>query len=499
MIKETGVISESKKVDVAVVPGAFKPPHRGHLAMVMAYANMADRVVVFMSPLPRKMPDGKSISFEQSADLWEEYLKAYGLAGKVTVLESPVNSPVGASFHFIQNEEDNPDWAQPGETVVLGVSTKGGDQERFSKNVQKHAREGVTVLAGGDYAISPSGEDFTDGRNGEPLSASTMRKAISENDVETFVEYLPVKLRGDGEELLRNLMPKAQTSETIYEMINQVLEENIRLFSSSNSEDTNMAIDRNKLIKQCREELELRELVSKAIKKSLQERQRRGVQEERELRKIIRRLLAETAVNDEVPSHSTGINVLEDLLKKIVPILEDHFKQLTTSASQRESFRSHIINAVQNTLAPTKAAQDATGTSIEDQAGLEDLDVHLAELEVEVGEEEDIVDGEQFIDIDARSPSDDLGQFGGIPGDADEATGRNFAINTFEKIENQIVDAYALLENDMDRELFYDYLITNIKLYFDKFEDELSDILPEPTTPEYEEEKEEMVDIKGEI
>jgi len=32
-------------------------------------------------------------------------------------------------------------------------------------------------------------------------------------------------------------------------------------------------------------------------------------------------------------------------------------------------------------------------------------------------------------------------------------------------------------------------LITNLKLYFDKFEDELQSTVPEPTTPEYEEEK----------
>ena len=37
--------------------------------------------------------------------------------------------------------------------------------------------------------------------------------------------------------------------------------------------------------------------------------------------------------------------------------------------------------------------------------------------------------------------------------------------------------------------MFYDYLLTNLKLYFDKFEDELKANLPEPTTPEYEKAK----------
>lgn len=514
LMKETDVLTEDQGIDIAVVPGAFKPPHRGHLAMIQAYANMAKRVVIFMSPLPRKMPDGKSVSFEDARKVWDRYLKAYGLADQVTITESPVNSPVGASFHFIQNEDENPDWAQPGETVVLGVSTKGGDQERFSKNAERHAREGVTVLAGEEYSIDPSGEEFTDSRNGEALSASTMRKAISENDIEAFTEYLPIKVRDQADEILSQLSPPHQASETIYEIINEVLEENIRLFSDSkiNQEpnyvnlhnagsphkEKNMTIiDRKKFIQQHREHLELREVISKAVGKVLRERKTRIAEEERQLRKVIRELLTETAINDEVPSRSTGINVLEDLLKKIIPVLEDHYKQLTTSATQRESFRSHVINAVQNTLAPTKASQDASASGLEDQAGLEDIP--LDELEVEVGADEEGVDDDQFIDIDARHGLDDLGQFGDIPGDADEATGRNFAINTFEKVENQIVDAYGLLENDEDRELFYDYLVTNIKLYFDKFEDELSDILPEPTTPEYEEEKEEQIEFEGEI
>ena len=40
--------------------------------------------------------------------------------------------------------------------------------------------------------------------------------------------------------------------------------------------------------------------------------------------------------------------------------------------------------------------------------------------------------------------------------------------------------------------MFYDYLVTNLKLYFDKFEDELAGKLEEPTTPEYEATKQEQ-------
>ena len=74
-----------------------------------------------------------------------------------------------------------------------------------------------------------------------------------------------------------------------------------------------------------------------------------------------------------------------------------------------------------------------------------------------------------------------------------EATGRNVANMSFQKIEKSIQDSYALLGDEKDQELFRDYLLTNLKLYFDKFEDELGQGgLDEPTTPEYEEEKDEQ-------
>ena len=48
-----------------------------------------------------------------------------------------------------------------------------------------------------------------------------------------------------------------------------------------------------------------------------------------------------------------------------------------------------------------------------------------------------------------------------------------------------MIDAYELLSNTEDQELFYDYLIANLKLYFDKFENELAAQVDEPTNQAY--------------
>lgn len=240
----------------------------------------------------------------------------------------------------------------------------------------------------------------------------------------------------------------------------------------------NMRIDRNEFI----EEMLLRENIKKAI--SLVEKKRRVLNKpslnEINLRNLVRKLLTEAGPDEgPTPHSSTGINVLEDLLKKIVPVLEDDYKQLTSSPEQRNSYRSHIVNAIQNSLAPSKVM---TGDANIEQ----DLN-EVVEFEVEDDIEGEELDDGQFIDISGKEGTQD--EFG-IKGQ--DQTGRNFAEKTFQKVETQILDAYALLSADEDREVFYDYLITNVKLYFDKFEDELVAVLPEPTNSEYEAEKDEQ-------
>jgi hypothetical protein len=185
---------------------------------------------------------------------------------------------------------------------------------------------------------------------------------------------------------------------------------------------------------------------------------------------------------DPTPNKSTGINVLEELLKKIVPVLKTDYKSLTTNEEQRASFRAHIVNAVVQTLTPAIA---------NDAAGVDDIDAGAIDEEIDI----DIVDepgDDKFIDIRTDSEKkaeeeadqpDEKEEFGdGVDGDE---TGRNMAYQSFKKIETAILDAYELLSDPDDQELFYDYLIANLKLYFNKFEDELSTSVEEPSNQAY--------------
>ncbi|MBT5637503.1 MAG: hypothetical protein HOJ16_02910 [Candidatus Peribacter sp.] len=234
---------------VAIVPGAFKLPHRGHFAMVRQYAVMADEVKVYVSPLSRKS-DGEfaepiDFTSEHSMNLWNKYVEAYGLTDTVKVSISSVNSPVRMTYDFVGNEDNDPQKAQPGDHVILGVSTKGGDHSRFAGSVQQYARDGVRVLAGEQYAVNVDGKDFTrqvvevDPETGEEkvttvdLSATDFRNAVEEGDVQTVAEFLPQAIRGQAKEVI-NMMgaqvamsdpEQAQIAETLMRLIEETMDE----------------------------------------------------------------------------------------------------------------------------------------------------------------------------------------------------------------------------------------------------------------------------------
>ena len=224
------------------------------------------------------------------------------------------------------------------------------------------------------------------------------------------------------------------------------------------------------------DELVLRESIRKVVKLVLEKRnreQKEQLLEEQRLRGIIRRLILVegSGVSDDIPHQSTGINVLRDLLKKLVPQMEIHYKQLTTNQEQRASFRAHVLNALKNILAPSQAI-----------AAINEQD----EIEISFDEEGDTpnLGDEAFIDLDDEEMPEEEDTFG-IPGE--ETTGRNKAEQFMNKVEGQVQSEYESLGSDQDREQFYDYLLTNVKLHMDTFEDDLAADLEEPTTPEYEE------------
>ena len=233
-------------------------------------------------------------------------------------------------------------------------------------------------------------------------------------------------------------------------------------------------------------ELNVRKTISKMLdvqKKRMIKETINRLTEHFRLRNLVKHLVAESDV-EKNPHANTGINKLEELLKKIVPTLEDSYKTLTSNREQRISFRSHILNAIENILRPEDAKEDADS---------DDTAQDLEEVEINIKDSNPLgaSDEEKFIDIsdseggDTEEEEEDPLDSFGIEGE--DTTGRNAAFEAFKQIQNQVVDAYGVLQDPNDRSVFYDYLLTNVKMYFDKFEEELAGVVAEPSSDSYEE------------
>jgi len=181
MVKEA-LLGQKEAEIVAILPGKFKPPHRGHLDMINHYLEHADRVVVLISP---KEKDG--ITSDVSERLLQIYVRDAGLQN-VDIEISEYPSPVQAAMEYGNNPE------MKGTKIILGASTKGGDAaQRFAKNVQKYV-EDAEILNPLDYACCPMGE---------VLSASDFREALKNN--EDIGRFLPEASK-DKAEVIKNMV-----------------------------------------------------------------------------------------------------------------------------------------------------------------------------------------------------------------------------------------------------------------------------------------------------
>ena len=232
----------------------------------------------------------------------------------------------------------------------------------------------------------------------------------------------------------------------------------------------------------------LREIVRNIIKNTITQRLVVEEKEENQLRQLVRKLIHESKKDvEKVPHSSTAINLLEDLLKSILPNLEAEYKTLTTSSDQRESFRKHIVNAVSTLLETENVNKEGGEAAAEEKLiSLDEEDIE-EDVAIQVSDVENTAD-QKFIDIeppDFEQPEEDEESFEIL---GQDATGRALAKDAFNNIEKNIAETYAILHDEEDEKLFEDYLVTNLKLYFDKWERELGPVT-EPTTDEYEAEK----------
>jgi hypothetical protein len=451
---------EGKEKIIAIIPGGFKPPHKGHMDMVSHYATLASEVIVYVSPKPREM-DGGEITQDQSIELFNLYKNAMGLKN-VRIEPSPHPSPVRAAYEYVG------EIAQPGEKVLLATSTKGGDQSRFAKNVQKYAydaAEDVEVLEPMEYAFDPQPPE---------LSATDFREAIAAGkdlspfiptgvDSEKVLEILEKKKPPSSESSLDEMSAMGAGAVTGYAGPVGEEDENRTIYREMQE---NYFIKRENLM----EELKLR----KAIRNIITENKKKELNEEQRLRSVIRKMLTEAKQADEVVYQNTGINKLRDLLRNIIPSIQDDYKDLTTSIEQRQAYINHLMAGIKNLLNIADLSKNTKETSKEKELE-EDIEIDVfkkdpSKIDLGLNKKEKPAPEPE----DSRSEEEKLVSGDEMPLDPDQLTGMREAAITLKKIKTQITDTYETLSNPEDEKAFKDYILPNIEAHVEEFESEIT-------------------------
>jgi cytidyltransferase-like protein len=143
------------KQTIALFPGAFKPPHKGHVDVVQKLLKAADQVVVLVSP---KMRDG--VSADESIAVWELYKNLFNGPVEVRIA---AESPVKETYDVVKN---NPD-------TDFIVAFGKGEESRFT-SMEKN----------------PNAKVF-DAGTVEGANATNLRAAIANKNEEEIAKYLP--------------------------------------------------------------------------------------------------------------------------------------------------------------------------------------------------------------------------------------------------------------------------------------------------------------------
>jgi len=256
------------------------------------------------------------------------------------------------------------------------------------------------------------------------------------------------------------------------------------------------------------EELILRENIRKAITIVSKRREKKILVEaamEEELRILVRGMINEvqSAVSTIAIHDNTGLNALEDLFKNtnLLSVFERGYKSLTSNKDQRESYLAHWLSGLKKMLKPE-----------------EELKVADQKLDIEKGNDEGSVDLSEDIDVAVSDPKDDPAfidveepeaisdeemEKEGITVPGLDKTGRNKAFADIKHIEKTTLKTFDELDDAGDREPFEEYLLKNLFLYADVYENELEKDPPLPAgvedavanVPQVEEEPEDEIPI----
>lgn len=157
----TQLLEQSTPI-VALYPGKFKPPHAGHFNVVAKAAEIADKVIVIMSNVPKD-----EFTPEDSMKVWRLYKDI--LPDNTQIVISGKSSPVSEVFDIIKDK-----------SIDFLVLYGKGEESRY--NAIKRDREKYSNV------------DIVDAGTFDDLHATDLRNAIRNKDLEDIQKFLPASI-----------------------------------------------------------------------------------------------------------------------------------------------------------------------------------------------------------------------------------------------------------------------------------------------------------------
>lgn len=221
-----------------LMPGGFKPPHGGHVALATKFANRPDveNVTIMVGPVGRS-----GITRKQSLLVW----RLLANHPKIQIVSVDNSNPMHAAFEYVFNLPDDSNMV-----VSLGASSKNVKDanrsrvfksaiDNYKTNATKDGKktpEGVTAVDLTDSAITRySGRN--DSYDGSPISGTVLRSDLSNGDFEKFKTNYP----GYEEVTLRKIFDSLaiqvnrHVKEALRTVVNNVIEEEgIKIIDTDN-------------------------------------------------------------------------------------------------------------------------------------------------------------------------------------------------------------------------------------------------------------------------
>ena len=188
------VLSEQNEEIIAMVPGSFKPPHKGHYEMIEHFSNISQKTIVVISDPQseksiRRTPSGKQITAQEAREILE--IQTRNLSNVELIVSS---QPVKWVYDYVAED------TTPGQKILLGVSGKGDDANRYL-GAQKYAPEGVSVEAS---VFNSDGLD---------VSASTIRQLLDSPTLGEIDQFLPNHISKQDKEQILQILSQLEESE----------------------------------------------------------------------------------------------------------------------------------------------------------------------------------------------------------------------------------------------------------------------------------------------